>query len=59
MSEDALDHRARARPRFGKKERRDYARKRHLEELLVPPSRPLAAWVTDPNLRPLRPPGKR
>jgi hypothetical protein len=43
---------------MGKRGRQDYARAKAAEELLVPPSRPLAPWLSDPSLLPKRPPGR-
>ena len=56
-SQDALD-RPRPRGKMGKRGRQDYARAKAAEELLVPPSRPLAPWLSDPSLLPKRPPGR-
>jgi hypothetical protein len=47
------------RQKLGKKEKQAYAKEKHLEELLVPPSRPLAPELSNPALLPKRPPGRR
>jgi len=54
-SEDALDT-PRPRQRLGKKARQEYARSKAVEDLLIPPKQPLAAWLNDPSLLPKRPP---
>ncbi len=57
MSEDALD-RPRAKRGYSKKEKRDYARDKALEALLLPPKNPPPAWLTNPDLLPKKPPGR-
>lgn len=39
-----------------KKEKRAFAIRKRDEELLLPPSRPLPAWLSDPTLLPKKPP---
>jgi len=38
---------------------KQFAQEKALEELLVPPSKPLAPWLSDPSLLPKKPPGRR
>jgi hypothetical protein len=55
---DALDAR-RPKQKLGKKQKQQFAQEKALEELLVPPSKPLAPWLSDPSLLPKKPPGRR
>ena len=35
-----------------------YAQEKQMEELLIPPSKPPPAWLSDPTLLPKKPPGR-
>lgn len=43
-------------PKLTKAERRAFAIRKRDEELLIPASRPLPAWLSDPALLPKKPP---
>jgi len=58
-TKDALDHRSGGKPRFSKAQKRKYARKKAMEELLLPPKNPPPAWLSDPSLLPTKPPRSR
>lgn len=55
-STDALDQ-ARPRRAFSKRDKQEYAKRMHAEELNVPPKEGLADFLTDPTLLPKKPPG--
>lgn len=57
-NEDALDHRAFQRGGFSKAEKREYARQKFVEDLVLPPKNPPPAWLSDSSLLPKRPPGQ-
>jgi hypothetical protein len=58
MTMDALDAR-RPKQKMGKKQKQEYAKEKEMERLMEPPSKPLAAWLSDPSLLPKKPPGRK
>jgi hypothetical protein len=56
-SSDALDAPRARGGRFGKREKRAYAKEKAAEELLLPPKEPPPPWLSDPSLLPKKPPG--
>lgn len=57
-TEDALDKRAYKKGGFSKAEKREYARQKAVDDLLLPPKNPAPAWLSDPSLLPKKPPPK-
>ena len=44
--------------KWGKAQKRAYAKEKAAEELIAPPKNPPAAWLSDPSLLPKRPPAR-
>jgi hypothetical protein len=55
---DALDA-PRPRQKWGKAQKRAYAKEKAMEDLLLPPKNPPPAWLSDPSLLPKHPPGRK